>query len=152
MGAFVRLLDVSKTIVNMAQMHWRILDVPPDTFPLLTSDRAVIRTNGMPKGLGHLVLPIGPRRLFVAAPELDTVEKLQRFSRHRLAQESNQQVVEFAVTYVFGTDDTQRRFVQNRMAKLKQPRLMETVGRERPPEEWGEPPSVEMLDRLRERE
>ncbi len=78
-------------------MIWRIYTFPPHFYPLLTSDRPVIRTNGLAQKGGHLALPIGPRRLFVASHDPDVINGLWASAPRVLAAEVNKNTVESAV-------------------------------------------------------
>jgi hypothetical protein len=72
-------------------------------------------------GLGqrdaYIALPIGPRMLFVARHD-DTWEKrLGAADPTTVIKSANQAVVHQARQFVWGLDDTQLRFVQNRMSR-----------------------------------
>jgi hypothetical protein len=43
---------------------------------LLTSDRPIVMTNGLAHATSHIVMPISPRRIFVAANNRETVKDL----------------------------------------------------------------------------
>ena len=50
----------------LSDMHWLVLEVPQDVYPLLTSDRPVWMTATLIEDDDFLTMPIGPRRLFTA--------------------------------------------------------------------------------------
>jgi uncharacterized protein DUF4238 len=120
------LIDHAKVGGEMNDMHWRVLQTP-EAPTLLTSDRPILRTSSIKGPQGHTALPIGPRLLFIASPDADFLGQLIKADRVGLAKEVNRQVVEGATRFVYGVDDKQIRFVQNRFGKTPQPRLMESL-------------------------
>lgn len=58
---FYSLVDNPGVGNKINETMWRVVDVPACCHPLLTSDRPVIRTNGLARKGGHIALPIGPR-------------------------------------------------------------------------------------------
>ncbi|MGO4286370.1 DUF4238 domain-containing protein [Bosea sp. TAB14] len=112
-------------------MHWRVLEGSDDGPTFLTSDRPVIRTNGLVQRGGHLALPISPRLLFIASHDVALLDDLLRAPRTAVVKEANKLVVQSAVSFVYGVDDSQLRFVQNRFGKVPQPRLMDSIIRRR---------------------
>lgn len=100
-----------------------LIDAP--TF--LTSDRPIIRTNGLAQKGGHIALPIGPRLLFIGSHDTDFLDALLHADQTCLVKECNRQIVEGASRFVYGVDQSQLRFVQNRFGKSPQPRPMEGI-------------------------
>ncbi|UYQ73553.1 DUF4238 domain-containing protein [Pelagibacterium flavum] len=124
MRALIKLIDGKGVGEKMNALTWAVIDTTGAEHELLTSDRPIIRTNGLMAENGHLALPIGPRKLFLAAKDVETVDRISSIPTAELVTEANRQVVEFAVRFVYGTDDRQLRFVQNRMATKEQPRIV----------------------------
>jgi hypothetical protein len=98
---------------HLNRMIWTILS-PPSAYPLLTSDRPVIMTNGLSKPESHLTLPIGPRRLFVASNQQAIVDDIAVRKPDDLVAFANDRLVKQARRFVLGTDDRQLRFVEKR--------------------------------------
>jgi len=121
------LIDHANVGGEMNDMHWRVLQTPADAPRLLTSDRPILRTSNLKEPQGHIALPIGPRLLFIASPDADFLKQVLQADRVGLAKEVNRQVVEGATRFVYGVDDKQLRFVQNRFGRTPQPRLMESL-------------------------
>lgn len=121
------LIDHANVGAEINNMHWRVLKTPQEAPTLLTSDRPVLRTNNIQGPQGHLALPIGPRLFFIASPDSDFLAQVLKADRVGLVKEVNRQVVEGAAKFVYGIDDKQLRFVQNRFGKTPQPRLMESL-------------------------
>jgi hypothetical protein len=121
------LIDNANVGREVNNMHWRVLQTPAEAPPLLTSDRPVIRTHNIKGPKGHIGLPIGPRLLFIASPDADLLKQVLNVDQVKLAKEINRQVVEGATRFVYGVDDKQLRFVQNRFGKTPQPRVLESL-------------------------
>jgi hypothetical protein len=121
------LIDHAEIGGEMNNMHWRVLQTPDAAPTLLTSDRPILRTKNIKEPQSHIALPIGPRLLFIASPDTNFLKQLLKANQIRLAKEVNRQIVEGAARFVYGVDDNQLRFVQNRFGKTQQPRLMESL-------------------------
>ncbi|MEP9349517.1 DUF4238 domain-containing protein [Xanthobacter sp. KR7-225] len=122
-----KLIDSSRMGTQINNLHWRVVDFTPDCVPLLTSDRPVIRTSGLMLPNGHLALPIGPRKLFVATHDDAVLNKIKQVSRTHLAKEINQHVVRNAVRYVYAIDDKHLPFIKKNFGTVREARLMEEI-------------------------
>jgi hypothetical protein len=114
------LLDIlsSKRVAKaLSTMKWVTTRVENTRHTLLTSDRPVIMTNGIDRSDAHIVLPISPTRLFIAAKEERTLRQITSMGAEELVTIANNKVAEQAYTYVYGVDDRQLRFVSNRLGK-----------------------------------
>jgi hypothetical protein len=99
-------------------MVWGIIGIEYPNFPLLTSDRPLIMTNGLGRPDANILMPISPTRVFVAAATQETMRKIgDTATRSTFARTINDRVVGQARKYVYGTDDTQLRFVANRLGR-----------------------------------
>ena len=58
------------------------------------------------------MLPLGPRRLFVAAKDSADLPKITRLPDDILARTVNEIMASQAQKYVYGADDSQLRFVE----------------------------------------
>lgn len=103
------------TFINA--MRWSVVTVKNAPHSILTSDRPVYMTNGINHPEGQIILPIGPTRMFVAVntPEMEDV--LRTSDPHRLMGLMNDKVARHACRYVYGTDDRQLRYVENRLGR-----------------------------------
>lgn len=108
-------------------MHWRVLQTPLNAPTLLTSDRPVLRTSNIKGPRGHVALPIGPRLLFIASLDAQFLEQVLEADQVGVVKEVNRQVVEGAVHYVYGADESQYRSIKDRFGKTPQPRFMEEL-------------------------
>ncbi len=111
----------------LINMHWVILDVAGDR-NLYTSDRPIIKTDALDHPNGHIVLPIGPTRLFLAATSADNISIAKREPPRNLTRRVNEQVIQHAVRYSYTQRDDCRRFVENRMSTVYQTRLADRLG------------------------
>jgi hypothetical protein len=75
-------------------------------------------TNGLGLPHSHLVLPISPQHIFVAAASDDEVTKLKKLSKDGLlAKNLNDRVTRQARKFVYASDPSQLRFVDNRLGE-----------------------------------
>jgi len=128
-----RVIDSEFVGNHLNKMTWTIIS-PPSSYPLLTSDRPIIMTNGLSKPDSHLALPIGPRRLFIAANQQKIVDDIATTKPDELATLVNDQIVKQARRFVIGTDDRQLRFVSRRFG-MRLPSSPTELMRFRPPKQ-----------------
>lgn len=76
-------------------------------------------TNGLMKPRDHLALPIGPLSLFVATNTAESEDIIKGVDPGDLMGQVNDRVASQARRYVYGTDDSQLRFVANRLGQKK---------------------------------
>lgn len=123
MNALVGVMDGGKVAHTIHYMLWHVVDTSDADFAFLTSDRPVIRINGIMADGGHLALPIGPRKLFIAAKDEAALRPILAMSSRQLVRECNRQVCDYAVKFIYGIDDSQLSFVSKHFATKQQPRL-----------------------------
>jgi hypothetical protein len=123
MSALVNILDGGNVARKIHHMLWHVFDTSDADNLFLTSDRPVIRTNGILIEGGHLALPIGPRTMFIAARDEAALRPILAISHRQLVRECNRQVCDYAVKYVYGVSDSQLPFVAKHFATKNQPRL-----------------------------
>jgi hypothetical protein len=111
------LVRSKRVIFMLASFKWQTATVNTAKFPLLTSDRPVIMSNGLNQQDAHMVLPISPRRLCIATKNEDTFQFFREMNPNELAEAVNNQVSQQAYRFVFGCDNSQLRFVANRLGK-----------------------------------
>jgi len=112
-------MDLPSTGTHLVRMAWTIVKFERARFYLLTSDRPVIISNGLLKPDSYVVLPIAPNKLFLATNDERFVPRLIGSNLESLIRRSNDFVVSQAHTYVYGTDASQLRFVENRLGRRK---------------------------------
>lgn len=111
------LLKSKRVMAVLASFTWRTATLNTAKYPLLTSDRPMIMSNGLIRPDAHIVLPIAPRRLFIATNDDETFGAISSTPADELAETVNNQVTQQAYKYVYGVDDSQLRFVANRLGK-----------------------------------
>jgi len=112
-------MDLPMTGDKINKMLWNVVTYEGATHHVLTSDRPVIMTNGLIKPDAHIIVPIGPERLFVAANTAELVDRLKAMPAKNLIRACNETVVWQSHTYVYADDDRQLRFVENRLGRGK---------------------------------
>lgn len=118
-----------RTIVNsnigkfIHEMFWAYRIVPNDSHKLLLSDDPVIRTNGLRKKDGHLVLPLSPNRLFIATWQQSTMIKLDQIKTTDLVRMTNHAMVCGARQFVIASDTVQTRFIERRFGSMPRPSI-----------------------------
>jgi hypothetical protein len=71
------LIDNPNVGRHINSMIWGVIGTEKSSFEFLTSDRPLIMTNGLDNPSSYLILPIGPRRIFVAVKSKETFDNLQ---------------------------------------------------------------------------
>jgi hypothetical protein len=102
---------------HLLRMHWFVMKPREGAF--LISDEPVIMKTGLAKPLGHIVVPIGPKALFVATVDLPTQNVIARMGCKAIVREVNKQVVGRASCFVAAQDERQDRFIRNRFATIE---------------------------------
>jgi Protein of unknown function (DUF4238) len=113
---------------RLNEMRWTIIGFKNETHSLLTSDRPIIMTNGLVKPNDHLAMPIGPRQLFLATNTMDTERAIMAMGARSVMGQVNERVTSQARRYVYGIDDSQLRFVRNRLGRRFHSTPLDTIG------------------------
>jgi hypothetical protein len=117
--AMQTIIDSPRMGGHLNQMRWSVVTFTNATHALLTSDRPIIMTNGLVKPRDHLALPIGPLSLFVATNTLESENIIKNMNPRELMRQVNDRVVAQSRRFVYGTDDSQLRFVAKRLGKIE---------------------------------
>jgi hypothetical protein len=104
---------------HLNKMRWSIVSFKSATRTFLTSDRPIIMTNGLVGPDHHLAMPIGPRMLFVAANTEQTEHMIRSWAPGQLMEHVNDRVASQARRYVWGVDDAELRFVEDRLGRME---------------------------------
>ena len=113
--SLARLVNSDMLGPAIVNMQWRVRRFRTLNYDLLTSDKPLIATNGFAHKEGHLVLPLGPRTLFIATNNNATTRAILSQSENQLARKANDQIVRQAKQFVYGVDDGQKSFVAARL-------------------------------------
>jgi hypothetical protein len=131
LGIARMLMEHTKICHLLNEMHWHILDVPEDCYPLLTSDHPVWTTATLMADDDFLLMAIGPQRLFAATIKPETQRQLQAKRRADLVKAINKITVQHADKFVYGQTDTMLPFVQKYMSTRRHSTLLERVAARR---------------------
>jgi len=127
-----RTLMVHEGICNLLnKMRWCVLDVPEGCDWLLTSDNPIWMTATLVGTDDFLLVAIGPRRLFVATVEPDTLYRIQAQRRCELVKIINKITVQHADRFVFGKTEDALPFVQEYMSTRRHDTWLERHARMR---------------------
>lgn len=113
-----RIMDSKRVGQFLNNMAWDVLTFNRLRYPLLTSDRPYVITNGLDKPTGHLVMPISPNSIFVATRTMDTMRQLKAECKCeclRMGEKLNDIVARQSHKFVWGNTATQIRFVASRI-------------------------------------
>lgn len=117
-------INIGQRIANMV---WHVVDTDTRDHPMLTSDRPVIRSNGLDAPNGHIAMPIGPHKLFLAAKNKDVLRSIVGLGPRALVRETNRLVTRRAAKLVYAVDDRQLAFVVKHFGKDPDHRLLEST-------------------------
>jgi len=112
-----------KVGLKIINMIWGVLTIPDLPTKFLTSDRPIIRTNGIGKPEAYVTVPIGPRKLFFAANEQKTIDWIKAQQASDLIRNVNATVVGQAEKYVYGESDYLRNFVEIHLPRRTEDRI-----------------------------
>lgn len=121
--AYLNLFNHQNVLRFVKKMRWSVWDVSGANQKLLTSDRPVIRTNGLRQTGGHIALAIGPTKLFLAARDIPTMNDLRKMTSNAVVRNYNKQVVEGSGGFVYAADCSQTTFVKRWIGTNPQPRI-----------------------------
>ena len=97
-------LDLEHTVTNLNS-----------TLPLVTSDRPILMTPTLVEDNAYIILPIGPKKLYVCGKTKDTVERILNKKGKDLVKLVNDQVSRHASISVYSTQDNLDGYVSKRL-------------------------------------
>ncbi|WP_454683511.1 DUF4238 domain-containing protein [Ancylobacter moscoviensis] len=121
LNSLPNLVNHERAVANLMNMHWR-LAIPRRDGYFLTSDRPVIRSF-LGHDDSHWILPIGPKRLFVAAQRRVYGDAIADVIYRNGWKEVNRQVLRQAVSLGFADDEKYLPLVQKHLAAATRPSL-----------------------------
>lgn len=107
------LIDGGRTGVHINNMKWSVLDLTPSNLDLVTSDRAVERVWPLGRPAAFITLPIGPKRLFVAANQESTIRRLGSHKPREVVRLRNGTTIRLAREFVWARDRSQASFIRS---------------------------------------
>ncbi|MEA2877057.1 MAG: hypothetical protein QOF14_2253 [Hyphomicrobiales bacterium] len=114
--ALQELIDNRPLVLRISEMRWGVVDVSKTKHRLLTSDRPVIRTNGIEKPDGHLALAISPTRIFLACNNVEIERQLRQMPSKDMVRNMNKQVVRNAIKYVWSHDMSNEPLIKGQLS------------------------------------
>jgi Protein of unknown function (DUF4238) len=123
----ISLMDHAGIGQMLINMQWLVRDIPEDGPELLTSDRPIIKSSELIQLDDFVMLPIGPRKLFIAVGGVDTEQRVQAYDAAVQAEAVNRFIVGRAQESVYGTSDAQLEFVRSHMGTEPEKTLFERL-------------------------
>lgn len=123
------LIDASRMGAFINNMVWDVVNLEKARIELLTSDRAVEQVLGLGDPKAFLTIPIGPKRLFVAARDRTTITAIARASPTDVVRRRNRATVCYAREFVWASDRSQAPFISKHLASVPVATLGERLAR-----------------------
>lgn len=111
------------------KLIWMVRDVPEGVPELLTSDRPIMASDTMVLHDDYILMPIGPRKLFLGVTTPETEYRVKQYNIATQVTAVNRFIVGQAQEQVYGTDDAQLDFVREHMSQRSRPSLFERLAR-----------------------
>ncbi len=121
------LIDAPEMGELINNMTWEVFDLRNARLDLLTSDRPLEQVYGLRDPRAFLTVPIGPRRLFVAAHRRATINAIARASPTDVVRKRNRATVCYAREFVWAADRSQAFFIDKHFASVPIPTLGERL-------------------------
>lgn len=112
---------LNEKIINM---EWGTYSFGWNVPALLTSDRPLISGGSILDGSFSLMIPVGPKRLFIAAQSRRALDEMMLLDPWQLRNHAVETVVSRASLFVYGFSDAELRFVQAHMGVQRDPLTM----------------------------
>ncbi|WP_082584841.1 DUF4238 domain-containing protein [Caulobacter sp. Root655] len=101
---------------HLTRMHWNFITLEQPKHGLLTSDDPVMTSNGVGNRDGFVIVPVGPRTLFLAVNDLEVRDAFAK-APHKLERAFNDATVNQAEAIVVGANEHHRAFVDRRLGR-----------------------------------
>jgi hypothetical protein len=121
MLTFLRnIMDSEQVGGLLNSMRWAVLTFNRARYSLLTSDRPYAMSNGIGKEDGHIVMPISPTTIFIAARNQNTMKRILDDCNNgnlRMDEKLNDIVARQSHRFVYATNAAQLSFVATRLGQ-----------------------------------
>jgi Protein of unknown function (DUF4238) len=114
--AILEILNNKQLGIHINKMSWTVHVLKNLRYPLMTSDRPLITTNGIGLPESYVVMPISPSAVFLAVNDPSALTGIQSLTHSEFAELVNLTVVNNAVKYVWATDESQLGFIRKHMS------------------------------------
>jgi Protein of unknown function (DUF4238) len=121
------LIDHRKIGKLLNNMRWLVVRITSEAGEFLTSDRPVLMTSTLTEPNAYVMLPIGPKSLFVAVNDTDTQRRIEARDPTERVEVVNRFVAGHAVKYVYGRDDSALDHVRTHMGAHPRTSLLEQL-------------------------
>lgn len=111
---FHTLIDNEAIGDKILKLTWWVFDLSLARHRLLLGDNPCLFTAGIDAPSLAVALPISPDKLFIATRGQNWATVLPTLSPDDIAKRMNESTVGQAQTYIYGCDDANRRFIENR--------------------------------------
>jgi hypothetical protein len=101
---------------EISKMRWSLYNLPSSQLEFFTSDRPVVMTGGIGRKGGHLVIPIGPKKLFLAFADSEIEREIKGRSAADLVGTVNNRVVRRAIKFAWSTSAKPLDFMQRHLS------------------------------------
>jgi hypothetical protein len=122
-------IDNENLIRFLSAMEWRCMNVAEANRPLLISNEPLLLTNGLGHPEGHLMLPVGPTVLFVAAKTADTMRQLAARNRADMVAMVNEFMVDRATAFIGAIDKRELPLIEARFGSKPHGGILASVRR-----------------------
>jgi hypothetical protein len=119
---FISIISEGKSIDLFGNMHWSVLNYSAFELELYLSDRPIVRLSPLGAVNGMLILPLGPKHLFVAANNQAEINALTHKVSLSHMKDANRLIVSQSNRYAYSTSDSCLRFMDNHFARFVEPR------------------------------
>jgi hypothetical protein len=107
-----------QTIKYITEMRWHVVPVSGHSYEFLTSDQAVVMSDGLKYPHSYILLLISPAHLFIVTNVPYVAHEIgKRIKSDYFIRDLNDHVCFQAQKYVYGRCDAQLRFVEKRLWK-----------------------------------
>lgn len=107
------MIDNAKIGTHLNNMHWRFVEYPDPKHSFLLSDDPVMMSNGLRYLDGFLIVPVGPRTIFIAVNDLRIFAAFAS-QGNRVQRALNDAVVRQADHQVIASEESHRKFIDKR--------------------------------------
>ncbi len=114
---FQKVVDSEKVGNLLIKMRWSVLTITNPEHTFLTSDRPLLSSNGIEHKGSFVAIPISPTRLFLGVNTIETELKFQSMPPKLCIPRINDWTASRAERFVYGTDDRQLKFIENRLGR-----------------------------------
>lgn len=121
------IMNNRRHIDAFSSFEWAVIDTSSARHELLTSDRPIIHTNGFGHVHSHIVLPIGPKKVFLAAKDKNSIRRIKSEESNDIVKMINEKIVGNAEIYVFGRNVSQFSFIKKYIGTDNTPSILDML-------------------------